>query len=242
MKICLQCVSPLSGGAGAMPSWVADLTAGTKVAAFALLKFVNRKDGRAFACEETIAKACGMTERGVRAAIAALKAAGFVRVVRRGKMQSNLVYLALPMTGIDKQVIGMDAQSDRHDHDKVTGMAMPPNLRIEPLTEPLRDNLPERPTSELSVEDASKKSFDGKEEKKDLDRSQDSIDLPLPRVSDEHVAYVRISRAAINLMGWDTGSCPKMPDGRYADQAIWGAICSSVGIGSPASSTMAGSA
>ena len=26
----------------------ADLTAGTKVAAFALLKFVNRKDGRAF--------------------------------------------------------------------------------------------------------------------------------------------------------------------------------------------------
>jgi hypothetical protein len=61
----------------------ADLTAGTKVAAFALLKFVNRKDGRAFASEETIAKACGMTERGVRAAIAALKAAGFVRVVRR---------------------------------------------------------------------------------------------------------------------------------------------------------------
>ena len=109
----------------------ADLTAGTKVAAFALLKFINRKDGRAFASEETIAKACGMTERGVRAAIAALKAAGFVRVVRRGRMQSNLVYLALPVTGTVREVTGMDVPSDRHDHDKVTGMAMPPNLRID---------------------------------------------------------------------------------------------------------------
>ena len=68
-----------------------------------------------------------MTERGVRAAIAALKAAGFVRVVRRGRMQSNLVYLALPVTCTAGQVTGMACR-------RVTGMAMPPNLRTSERT------------------------------------------------------------------------------------------------------------
>jgi hypothetical protein len=137
----------------------ADLTAGTKVAAIALLEFVNRKDGRAFASEETIAKACGMTERGVRAAIAALKVAGFIRVVRRGRMQSNLVYLSLPVTGmavtVNDTVTGMDLQSDRHDHDKVTGMTMPPNLRREPKTEPQRESPRSRSIDQIQSDDGS---------------------------------------------------------------------------------------
>jgi hypothetical protein len=120
-----------------------DLTAARKVAAFALLEFVNRKSGYTFASQETIAETCGLTERGFRAAVVALKKAGFLRVVRRGKEESNLMYLELPVTGtavpVNDTVTGTDVQSDRHGGDKVTGTTMPPNLRLEPLKEPLKD-------------------------------------------------------------------------------------------------------
>jgi DNA-binding transcriptional ArsR family regulator len=186
----------------------ADLTPGTKVAAIALIEFINRKSGRTFASHQTIAETCGMTERGVRAAIAALKKAGLIRVVRRGRMQTNLMYLDIPVTG-------MAVQSDRHDGDRVTGTAMPPNLREEPL----RDNLPDRPSLELPVEEAAGiVSFDEGRSK----TPTETTDKPVGPAFSEHGAYCRITAAAVRLLRFD--SCPKLPDGRYLDRAIWDAI------------------
>lgn len=186
----------------------ADLTAGAKVAAFAILEFINRKSGRSFASYATIAKSCEMTERGVRAAVAALREAGFVKVVRRGKRETNFIYLADPVTVTA-------AQGDRHGHDKVTVTTMTPNLRDEPL----RDNLTDRPTSELLVrETAEVLAFEGKET--NTDRPSDPDESPIGRVHNEHMAYCRITASAIRSLGLD----PKLPDGRFIDRAIWEAL------------------
>lgn len=185
------------------------MTAGAKVAAFAVAEFVNRKSGKCFASYQTIAETCGMTERGVRAAVAALKAAGLLRVVQRGCKQTNLIYLALPVTV-------MDAGSDRHGCVGVTGTTMPPNLREEPLRE---DNLTDRPSLELPVEATAEiHAFDEKARKPEI--PIETADSPIRRGSSDHAAYCWITAAAVEMLGVE----PKLPDGRFLDQIIWETI------------------
>ena len=184
----------------------ADLTAGAKVAAFAILEFMGRKTGYCFPSYQTIASTCGMTERGVRAAVCALKAAGFLRVVQRGCKQTNRYYLALPVTG-------MDAQGDRHDHDGVTVTTMTPNLCSEPLKE---ENLTDRPSSELLVRETAERHAIGKMVEETPTEPADRV---IPRCYSDHMAYCRITAAVIREAGYE--KCPKLPDGRYLDLAIW---------------------
>lgn len=185
------------------------LTPGAKVAAFAILEFVNRKSGKCFASYQTIAGMCSMTERGVRAAVSALKAAGLIRVVQRGCKQTNLIYLALPVTVTA-------AQGDRHDHARVTGTTMPPNLREEPLRE---DNLTDRPSLELPVSATAEiHAFEGKARKPD--RPSETTDSPIRRGNSDHAAYCWITAAAVRMLGCG----PKLPDGRFLDRIIWESI------------------
>lgn len=183
------------------------LTPGTKVAAFAILEFVNRRSGRCFASYQTIAASCGLKERMVRAAVAALKAAGLARVVQRGCKRTNLIYPALPAVTV------MDPQSDRHDHAAVTVTAMPPNLREEPQRE---NNLTDRPSLELAVsETAELHTFGKKEESKEI--PIETTDRPIRRGNSDHASYCFITAEAVKMLGFGA----KLPDGRYADRTIW---------------------
>lgn len=178
------------------------LPAGTKIAALAIVEFVNRKSGHCFASYETIAQTCDMTERGVRAAVLRLREAGLIRVVQRGAKRTNMIFLALPVTGTAQS-------SDRHHGDKVTVTTVPPNLR---------DNLLERTfTDRLSLE------LPASDPAKVL-----AFDKEVPKTTTDHVvraadsaaaATTTIGTVAIQVLGYDL-DCPKCPDGRYLDRVI----------------------
>ena len=185
----------------------AKLSTGARLVAVAVLEFVNRKSGCCFASEAKIAEECGFTERGVRRAIAELRDAGWLRVVRRGVKLSNLIYPTLPVTGTNEQ-------SDRHQTVEVTGTTVPPNLREEPLRDNHTDRpiveLPDGPTAEILP-------FDGRKEE-----VLDPSDSPIRRAISDHAAYCYISAAAVMLLGRQNS--PKLPDGRFLDRAIWDAL------------------
>jgi hypothetical protein len=68
------------------------LTATARLVGLEILACVNRVSGCAFPAEETIARQLGITGRTVRTAIGQLRAAGCIKVMRRGR--SNLYFPA----------------------------------------------------------------------------------------------------------------------------------------------------
>src|SRR5689334_9279179 len=78
------------------------LTAAARLVGLEIFACVNRVSGCAFPAEETIAKRLGISGRIVRTAIAQLRAAGCIKVMRRGR--SNLYF---PTFRIEEKISGI---------------------------------------------------------------------------------------------------------------------------------------
>ena len=68
------------------------LTAAARLVGLEILACMNRVSRCAFPAEETIARRLGITGRTVRTAIGQLRAAGYIKVMRRGR--SNVYFPA----------------------------------------------------------------------------------------------------------------------------------------------------
>jgi hypothetical protein len=117
------------------------LTAAARLVGLEIFACVNRVSGCAFPAEETIAKRLGISGRTVRTAIAQLRAAGCLKVMRRGR--SNLYF---PTFRIEEKISGIASAGladDEHHRKKTapipeknsadTGKKQPPNSVSNPI-------------------------------------------------------------------------------------------------------------
>jgi hypothetical protein len=183
--------------------------AGLKVG-FALAEiFLSAKSGGAYPSYSAIAQKTGLTERGVRAGVAALVRQQFLRVKKRGFSQSNLFKLQLPkaihsvtaMPDCGEDIPSPVCPSIRHGHDDQSVTAVTANL----------------PTKSSQIEPSYKAKVLTDEEVHQLDR-------PLPtghiqRCREDRKAEILITSSACRWLGY-TLEDSRCGDGRYADEMV----------------------
>jgi hypothetical protein len=229
----------------------AKFTAGVKVALIAYLEFVNRKEGCAFASYRAVAEICGLTERAVRAAVAAAKSVGFLKVIKRRFNGPNIVALALPQGAAETVTSMPDSQdepasscpSNRHSHDGASGTHMPDNLRLQPSTgtslNPIESSSTIYPKINIREDNQNDSFLDPKIIELNprsqipiptddaLARATDGgadplLDYVVQKVTHDRGQVAVIGRAACHWLG--LGAEHRLSDGRYPDRALTDAM------------------
>jgi hypothetical protein len=205
------------------------LSPGVKVVGFAIADwFLNRNEALCYPTYETIAARCDMTERGVRAAVAALVEAGFLtkkKVKFRGPNRLRLSLsqqvaqsvTALPLwlcgTAVTDSEPARPCRTIRHDDDAQTGTAMTVNLSLEPSLEPSTID---------SILEASDDGYLPGIDYGSIDPSAPWPDGLVRRANSTQDPMTFIGRAAISIQGFKLGHnlpSPKIGD-RFADEAL----------------------
>jgi hypothetical protein len=216
------------------------LPLGSKVVGVTIAEhFINAKNGgTCWASIETIAEACGMKPGGVRPALRLLEAAGFVKIKRRGRQQTNVIALAMPVSDrcpdnahsgtLEERVTVVPTTSDRCPDNGVTVVQTTPNLPTEHPIENFLGAESQSPT-EPSLE-----AIEGKRERRVPQSNTESVpaespsgfqfpdleDGPIFRAtSDQDLVRIRIGASAMRLLGIGIGTCPKIGD-KYLDRII----------------------
>ena len=180
--------------------------------AVALLEFVNRGTGSTWVGAERLAERSGYVVRSVRRALHALAEAGFLRIVRRGRMRTNLMFLALPN---ERAPV-----SEREDSGvRVSGHGSPPNLRLNPREEPKTvEVVPQEARDPSPVKDfLSREEHEPSPERAQSRPSEEPAD-PLVGwrngpITDGHGASTALERTAMRLAGFERSSLPPRDDG-----------------------------